>query len=195
VIPGPCPEDPHGQQRGHADRLGRDHQVGAGAADHRYFVLDGEVYRLYAEFMPTGRADNRHPLVLGVPFVVAGDTRYDPLPEPVPAVDLGGLTVSRVGGAATAAAGRPDVLRFRVADAGGAPVGTLRPYLGTYAHVSAFHGDREHHPSASHDDGRRPRPAGRRGADGRRRLNLRRAVTTVRPAWSPLRGRAKGRTR
>jgi hypothetical protein len=101
-------------------------------------VPDGGVYRLYVEFMPTGRADNRHPVVLGVPFVIAGDTRYDPLPEPVPAVDVGGLTVRRLDGVATAAARRPDELRFQVLDARGVPVGTLQPYLGTYAHVSAF---------------------------------------------------------
>lgn len=101
-------------------------------------VPDGGVYRLYTEFMPTGRTGNRHPLVLGVPFVVAGDTTYDPLPDPVPAVNLDGLTVSRVGGAATVAAGRPDEMRFQVTDVSGAPVGALQPYLGTYAHVSAF---------------------------------------------------------
>lgn len=101
-------------------------------------VPDGGVYRLYAEFMPTGRADNGHPVVLGVPFVIAGDTRYDPLPEPVPMVDVGGLSVRRFDGVATAAARRPDVLRFQVLDVHGVPVGTLQPYLGTYAHVSAF---------------------------------------------------------
>ena len=101
-------------------------------------VPDGGVYRLYAEFMPTGRADNGHPVVLGVPFVIAGDTRYDPLPEPVPMVDVGGLRVRRFDGVATAAARRPDVLRFQVLDVHGVPVGTLQPYLGTYAHVSAF---------------------------------------------------------
>jgi len=101
-------------------------------------VPDGGVYRLYAEFVPKGRAGALHPTVLGAPFVVAGDTRYVPLPEPAPRAGAGGYTVSRLEGTAAAAAGRSDTLRFQVRDAGGAPVTALEPYLGVYAHASVF---------------------------------------------------------
>jgi hypothetical protein len=101
-------------------------------------VPDGGVYRLYAEFIPKERAGSGQPTVLGTAFVVAGDTRYAPIPPPTARVSAGGFTVSRLGGAADAAAGRPDILRFQVLDARGAPVTALEPYLGVYAHASVF---------------------------------------------------------
>jgi hypothetical protein len=101
-------------------------------------VPDGGVYRLYTEFVPKERAGSQHPTVLGAPFVVAGDTRYVPVPAPAPRVRAGGFTVSRLEGTADAAAGRPDTLRFQVLDPRGAPVTALEPYLGVYAHASVF---------------------------------------------------------
>jgi len=101
-------------------------------------VADGGAYRIYAEFVPKGRAGGGHPTVLGVPFVVAGNTTYVPLPAPASSVRAGGLTVTRMDGTARLKAGRPAVLRFQVRDAGGAPVTSLEPYLGVFAHVSAF---------------------------------------------------------
>ncbi|MGN9913888.1 hypothetical protein ACTMTJ_40770 [Phytohabitans sp. LJ34] len=101
-------------------------------------VPDGGVYRLYAEFVPKGGAGGQHPTVLGTPFVIAGDTRYVPLPAPASRVRAGRFTVSRLEGTADAAAGRPDIMRFQVRDARGAPVTALEPYLGVYAHASVF---------------------------------------------------------
>ncbi|MEJ3750350.1 hypothetical protein WEI85_44725 [Actinomycetes bacterium KLBMP 9797] len=100
-------------------------------------VPDGGVYRLYTEFVPKGRAGGQ-PTVLGAPFVVAGDTRYAPIPAPAATVRVGGFAVSRLDGTADTPAGRPGVLRFQVRDARGAPVTALEPYLGTYAHASVF---------------------------------------------------------
>ena len=101
-------------------------------------VPDGGVYRLYAEFVPINAAGSQHPTVLSLPFVIAGDTSNLPLPAPASTVDLGGLTVNRLEGTADAAAGRPGVMRFQVLDANRAPVTTLEPYVGTYAHASVF---------------------------------------------------------
>ncbi len=101
-------------------------------------VPDGGVYRLYAEFTPKERAGSRYPIVLGTPFVIAGDTRYVPVPAAAPEVRAGGFTVSRLEGTADVAAGRPDVMRFQVRDGRGAPVTALEPYLGVYAHASVF---------------------------------------------------------
>lgn len=101
-------------------------------------VPDGGVYRLYAEFVPKGRAGGRHPTVLGAPFVIAGDTRYVPIPPPAPTVRAGRYTVSRLEGVADVASGRSDAMRFQVRDARGAPVTALEPYLGVYAHASVF---------------------------------------------------------
>ncbi|MCW6003610.1 hypothetical protein K1W54_03305 [Micromonospora sp. CPCC 205371] len=101
-------------------------------------VPDGGVYRLYAEFMPRERAGSGHSTVLGAPFVVAGDTRYAPIPPPAPSVKVAGYTVRRMEGAADGVAGRPGVVRFQVLDASGAPVTAIEPYLGAYAHASVF---------------------------------------------------------
>jgi hypothetical protein len=101
-------------------------------------VPDGGVYRIYVEFTPEGGPGGGHPTVLGVPFIVAGDTRYVPLPAPAAGTTVGGFTVNRLDGTAKLVAGKPGGLRFQVLDASGAPVTALEPYLGVYAHVSAF---------------------------------------------------------
>ncbi|HET9142194.1 hypothetical protein [Actinophytocola sp.] len=106
-------------------------------------VPDGGSYRLYAEFLPRGRSNPTHPVVLGAPFIIPGDTALVPLPAPagsVPAVAStgAGLTVTRPEGATSVAVGKVNELRFRVTDAAGAPVDRLESYLGAYAHLSAF---------------------------------------------------------
>lgn len=100
-------------------------------------VPDGGAYRLYAEFMPKGADPGAHPVILGVPFVIPGDTSAIPLPAPEASVAVDGLTVSRLDGKAHLIAGRSTILGFRVADEGGAPVDLL-PYLGAAGHLSAF---------------------------------------------------------
>jgi hypothetical protein len=101
-------------------------------------VPDGGQYRLYAEFLPRGRSNPTHPVVLGAPFLVPGDTALVPLPPPVDSVTVDGLTVSRPAGAERVPVSKVNELRFRVADAAGAAVDRLEPYLGAYAHLSAF---------------------------------------------------------
>jgi hypothetical protein len=101
-------------------------------------VPDGGVYRMYAEFTPPERAGNLHPHLLSVRFIITGDTSYVQLPSAQPAVRVGPFTVHRMDGTADLAAGRATALRFQVRDARGDPVAALEPYLGAFAHVSAF---------------------------------------------------------
>ncbi|HEV2782296.1 MAG TPA: hypothetical protein VGX25_23135 [Actinophytocola sp.] len=101
-------------------------------------VPDGGLYRLYAEFLPKGRPGPPHPTVLGVPFVVPGDTTFVPLPAPAASVELPGLTVRRTDGVADLPVGKVNRLTFRFLDAAGEPVDELESYLGAYAHMSAF---------------------------------------------------------
>lgn len=101
-------------------------------------VPDGGQYRLYAEFLPRGRANPLHPVVLGAPFTVPGDTSFVPLPAPTAAVTVGGLTVSRSDGVADVPVEKVNTLGFRITDSAGAPVDRLDSYLGAYAHMSAF---------------------------------------------------------
>jgi hypothetical protein len=101
-------------------------------------IPDGGAYRLYAEFTPEGRAGTGHPTVLGLPFVIPGDTTFVPVPAPAPGADAGGYTVTRADGVAHLRAGKSEILRLRVTDPAGAPARALEQYLGAYAHMSAF---------------------------------------------------------
>jgi hypothetical protein len=94
-------------------------------------IDDGGAYRFYAEFTPKGRGVLGHPVVLGMPFVIAGDTKLVPLPGPAPTSVAGPFTVTRLDGISHLSVGRATLLRFTV-DA------TLEPYLGALAHMSAF---------------------------------------------------------
>ena len=101
-------------------------------------VPDGGVYRVYVEFTPAARVPSLHTTVLGARFIIAGDTRYVPLPTAAPTAPAGPYTVRRLDGTDRQAHGTPAVLRLQVLDAQGAPVTALEPYLGAFAHVSAF---------------------------------------------------------
>jgi hypothetical protein len=101
-------------------------------------VPDGGVYRVYAEFVPRQSAGAGHPTLLGIPFIITGDTSFVPLPPPAPSVSVGGFTVNRMDGVGSLPAGKAASVRFQVLDTSGAPVPTLEPYLGAYAHLSAF---------------------------------------------------------
>ncbi|HET9142466.1 hypothetical protein [Actinophytocola sp.] len=101
-------------------------------------VPDGGFYRLYTEFVPKGRQNLSHPTVLGVSFVVPGDTAFVPLPAPEASMSVDGYTVSRADGTAAVPAEKVNQLRFRITDGAGKPVEALEPYLGAYAHLSAF---------------------------------------------------------
>jgi hypothetical protein len=99
-------------------------------------IGDGGAYRVYAEFVPVGRHSGAEPTVLGVPFVIAGDTTMVPVPAPEAEARSGPVTVRRLDGTADLAAGTQSVLQFQVTK-GGKPV-RLEPYLGAYAHLSNF---------------------------------------------------------
>jgi hypothetical protein len=99
-------------------------------------INDGGAYRVYAEFVPFGRPTGAEPTVLGVPFVIAGDTTMVPVPAPVAVARSGPFTVRRLDGTADLASGTPAALQFQVTRAG-KPV-ALEPYLGVYAHLSNF---------------------------------------------------------
>ncbi|WP_117208907.1 hypothetical protein [Allorhizocola rhizosphaerae] len=90
-------------------------------------IDDGGSYRVYAEFTPKGG----HATTLGLPFVIAGDTKLVPLPGPAASATAGPHTVTRLDGIAHLRAGQSALLRFGVN-------ATLEPYLGSYAHMSAF---------------------------------------------------------
>jgi hypothetical protein len=101
-------------------------------------VPDGGAYRIYTEFVPRQSAGPGHPTLLGIPFIITGDTTYVPLPPPAPSVRIGGFTVNRMDAIGSLPAGKPTSVRFQVLDASGAAVPNLEPYLGAYAHLSAF---------------------------------------------------------
>ena len=124
---------------------------------------DGGSYRLYAEFTPrgwrgsapgnpnpgnpnpgnpnpgnpmTGNPMMSHPIILGLAFVIAGDTKLAPLPAPAPTSPAGPFTVERLDGTSHLYVNRSTLLRLRV-HLGGNSV-TLEPYLDAIAHMSAF---------------------------------------------------------
>ena len=99
-------------------------------------IDDGGAYRVYAEFVPFGRPAGADPTVLGVPFVIAGDTTMASVPAPAALAQSGPFTVRRLDGTADLASNKHAVIKFEVTRDGG-PV-TLEPYLGAYAHLSNF---------------------------------------------------------
>ncbi|WP_436501865.1 hypothetical protein [Actinokineospora sp. HUAS TT18] len=102
-------------------------------------IADGGAYRMFAEFIPTDTKDVTHPVVLGVPFTVAGDTKLTQVPPPAAESDAGGgFTVVRPEGATQAPVRQPTVLRFSIRGADGAPVRSLDPYLGAHGHMTGF---------------------------------------------------------
>ncbi|WP_239086377.1 hypothetical protein [Catellatospora methionotrophica] len=99
-------------------------------------VTDGGAYRFYAEFVPRGKDTLGHPTVLGLPFLITGDTKLAPLPAPAPSATVDGFTLTRLDGVTHLRAARGELLRFKVSSAAGPPV--LEPHLGAMAHLSAF---------------------------------------------------------
>ncbi|ROP37123.1 hypothetical protein [Saccharothrix texasensis] len=101
---------------------------------------DGGAYRMFAEFVPLDTKDPRHPVVLGVPFSVPGDTTLVPVPAPdAGATTATGFTVTRVDEPAQPAPMRPRELRFAIRAPDGSPVRTLDPHLGAHGHMTGFH--------------------------------------------------------
>ncbi|WP_439657958.1 hypothetical protein ACSHWB_37000 [Lentzea sp. HUAS TT2] len=101
---------------------------------------DGGAYRMFAEFVPLDTADPRHPVVLGVPFSVPGDTALAPLPAPSDgATTTDGYTVTRVDTPAQPKAMSPQTLRLSIRAPDGKPVSSLEPHLGANGHMTGFH--------------------------------------------------------
>lgn len=100
---------------------------------------DGGIYRMFAEFVPLDTADPRHPVVLGMPFSVPGDTTVVPVPAPEAGVTTtGGYSVVRVDQDQPGAMS-PHVLRLSIRAPDGTPVRSLEPHLGANGHMTGFH--------------------------------------------------------
>jgi hypothetical protein len=101
---------------------------------------DGGAYRMFAEFIPLDTKDSRHPVVLGVPFSVPGDTTLAPVPPPdVRTVTSTGYTVTRVDETATLPLLSERSLRLAIRTPDGTPVEKLETYLGANGHMTGFH--------------------------------------------------------
>ncbi|MET7288683.1 hypothetical protein [Streptomyces sp. NPDC005573] len=93
-------------------------------------------WRVFASFVPASGAGKGKDLVLSRGVFVSGDDRGTaPLPAPAASVRVDGYDV-RVRGELKAGTASP--LTVSVSE-GGQPVRDLQPYLGTYAHLTAFH--------------------------------------------------------
>lgn len=112
-------------------------RLGGSSWNTQIDVPDGGAYRVYVEFTPKGGDPGGHPTVLGVPFIIPGNTTVIPLPQPADSVVAGELTVSRLDGVAHLNAGQAALLSFRIAAKDGTAV-SLQPYLGASGHLSAF---------------------------------------------------------
>jgi len=103
-------------------------------------LADGGAYRMFAEFVPLDTKDPRHPVVLGVPFSVPGDTTLVPVPPPAAqSVTSAGFTVVRVDEPVQPAVMKPQTLRFSIRAPDGTPVRRLEPHLGANGHMTGFH--------------------------------------------------------
>ncbi|MGI5499085.1 hypothetical protein [Lentzea sp. CA-135723] len=101
---------------------------------------DGGAYRMFAEFIPLDTKDPRHPVVLGVPFSLAGDTALAPVPAPdARTVTATGYTVTRVDEPATLPLLSERSIRLAVRTPDGTPVDRLEPHLGANGHMTGFH--------------------------------------------------------
>ncbi|PVG81907.1 hypothetical protein DDE18_14440 [Nocardioides gansuensis] len=109
-------------------------QDGRGTWSAPLTLPEGGHYRVVAEFVARDDGGNGDAVMLGSAAHVAG--RWQPEPVPIPEVgDDGTLTVAVEGAVTVGDLGR---LVLVVRDAEGRAV-RLGPYLGTFAHVTAFH--------------------------------------------------------
>lgn len=100
---------------------------------------DGGAYRMFAEFIPFDSADPTHPIVLGLPFAIAGDTELTPVPAPAPSAETAaGYTITRLDGTAVIPVRQATLLRLAIRDPDGNPVARLQPHLGASGHMTGF---------------------------------------------------------
>ncbi|MGW5355704.1 hypothetical protein ACWERV_34960 [Streptomyces sp. NPDC004031] len=119
-----------------SDLTGFQHLHPAMAADGTWTAalpaLAPGAWRLFATFTPSAGEQG---LVLSRTLTVPGAAHATPLPRPAASAEADGYTVSV---RADLTAGKAGPLTVAVARSG-APVTDLEPYLGTYAHLTAFH--------------------------------------------------------
>lgn len=92
-------------------------------------------YRAYTTFTTPDAMGKPIAFVLSVPFIVPGPATTVPLPAVAAATTVDGYTLTLTGQPMT---GMAHQLALHVSR-NGQPVTDLQPYLGTYAHLSAFH--------------------------------------------------------
>ncbi len=92
-------------------------------------------WRMFAAFIPNTGAGKGQDFVLSRTVTVPGNTAKVPLPAAANTAEVDGFTVT-IGGEPMAGMAHP--LTVSIAK-GGKPVTGLEPYLGTYAHLTAFH--------------------------------------------------------
>ncbi|MEU3648807.1 hypothetical protein AB0E59_35920 [Lentzea sp. NPDC034063] len=101
---------------------------------------DGGAYRMFSEFIPLDTKDPLHPVVLGVPFSLAGDTDLVPVPAPdASTVTTSGYTVTRVDEPAVLPLMAERRIRLAIRTPDGKPVEKLEPHLGSNGHMTGFH--------------------------------------------------------
>jgi hypothetical protein len=121
------------------DLTGFEHLHSALAADGTWTVrvrpAKAGSYRVFTQFtgLPAGEPVS---LVLSWPLTVTGPTAPQvPLPDPATTTQVAGYTLTVTGHSQV---GRDSALTITVTRHGH-PVTSLQPYLGTYAHLTAFH--------------------------------------------------------
>ncbi|CAG7599161.1 hypothetical protein [Actinacidiphila bryophytorum] len=88
-------------------------------------------WRMFASFTPVSGKD----VVLSLPVTVPGTAAKMPLPAPASSTEVDGYAVTVTGDPMAGMTGPLNVTVTRA----GKPVTDLQPYLGTYAHLTAFH--------------------------------------------------------
>lgn len=92
-------------------------------------------WRMFASLTPNTGTGKGKDFVLSRTVTVPGDAAKTPLPAPATSTQVDGYTVTVKG---EPMAGMAHPLTVSIAK-GGKPVTDLQPYLGTYAHLTAFH--------------------------------------------------------
>ncbi|WP_136245644.1 hypothetical protein [Mycobacterium intracellulare] len=92
-------------------------------------------YHVVTEFVALDEQNQPHHLMLGANVVLPGQYSPEQLPGPSQETNVDGYTV-RVEG--TPVADQATMLTLKITK-GGAPVTDIEPYLGVYAHLTAFH--------------------------------------------------------
>ncbi len=122
-----------------ADLTGFEHLHPTMAADGTWHIalpaLPAGDYRSYVTFTTPDATGKPLSFALSAPLAVPGTATTTPLPPASPTATVDGYTLT-LSGQATAGMSAPLTLQV---SQGGRPVTDLQPYLGAYAHLTAFH--------------------------------------------------------